>query len=151
MVTYLFLYLGPSIIEAGIVFFIFYLHYGQPALSAVVFVGAVFYTVLTVVVTLWRKELRKRTNKHDNDLHDKATDSLVNYETVKYFANEAYEIASFNESVEAYQKYDVATQASLGFLNSAQQLIIDLTLGACLVVTAVHAGSGLRHSPRYGT
>jgi len=93
-------------------------------------------------VTLWRKEFRKKTNKHDNDLHDKATDSLINYETVKYFANEQYEISNFNKSVEEYQKYDVATQASLGLLNSAQQFIIDVTLGSCLIIAAVRVAKG---------
>lgn len=88
VVSYLFLYLLPSLIEAFVVFIIFYFHFGQPLLSAVIFVHLVLYIVITVQLTIWRKKFRKATNKHDNEFHDKATDSLINYETVKYFGNE---------------------------------------------------------------
>jgi ABC-type transport system involved in Fe-S cluster assembly fused permease/ATPase subunit len=48
-------------------------------------------------ITLWRKKLRAVTNKFDNEFHDKATDSIINYETVKYFSNEQYEVARYTE------------------------------------------------------
>ena len=62
------------------------------------------YAILTVQITLWRKKFREKTNKHDNDFHDKATDSLINYETVKYFTAEEYEIDRYVHSVVEYQK-----------------------------------------------
>lgn len=88
VVSYLFLYLLPSIVESAVVFTIFYMHFNQPMLSAVIFVHLVIYAVITIQITIWRKKYRKATNKHDNEFHDKATDSLINYETVKYFGNE---------------------------------------------------------------
>jgi ABC-type transport system involved in Fe-S cluster assembly fused permease/ATPase subunit len=76
-----------------VVFIIFYQHFAVPAISATAFMAFVAYAVITVQITLWRKRFREETNKHDNDYHDKATDSLINYETVKYFTNEEYEVS----------------------------------------------------------
>ena len=58
-----------------------------------------------------RKRFRTATTKHDNDLHDRLTDSLVNYETVKYFTAEAYERREYRSLVESFQKTSMATQA----------------------------------------
>merc|ERR1711916_273203 len=90
-------------------------------------------------------KFRKATNKHDNKYHDLATDSLVNFETVKYFANEEYEIRQFNASVKQYQKHNIATQASLALLNASQQLDIQATT---LIALMISASSILHHTTR---
>ena len=103
-------------------------------MSLIAFIGVLSYVTLTVSITLWRKKFREATNKHDNDYHDKATDSIINYETVKYFTAEAFEIARFKDSVVQFQKFSFATQYSLGFLNFSQQAIIAGTLAGTMLV-----------------
>jgi ABC-type transport system involved in Fe-S cluster assembly fused permease/ATPase subunit len=136
VVTYLFLYLTPAIAECLVVFFIFYFHFNIPWLTTIAFLSLTAYVVVTVKLTLWRKKFRAKTNKHDNDYHDKITDSLTNYETVKYFANEDYEANSFRESIDKFQSYSVDTQMSLSLLNTSQSFIIRFCIGAALVMTA---------------
>ena len=86
--NYLVLFLAPSIGECAVTVVLFFVHFRSPALSATAFISFVAYTVLTVQITQWRKKFRTGQNKQDNKYHDIATDSLVNFETVKYFANE---------------------------------------------------------------
>jgi len=136
LVTYLFLYLAPSIIECLIVFVIFYTHFRIPLVSATAFMSFVAYGVVTVQITLWRKKFRQQANKHDNDYHDKATDSLINYETVKYFTAEEFEVKRYTEAIYKYQAHTVNTAYSLSFLNSAQSFIVQLCTGASLCITA---------------
>jgi len=142
VVTYLFLYLLPSAVECLVVFVIFYIQYDEPALAVVAFFGISGYSISTITITLWRKKFRKATNKHDNALHDKATDSLMNFETVKYFTNERYEIEDYSSSVKEYIKFSVSTQASLGMLNAIQQFFISATLGAVLTISAYRVAHG---------
>ena len=78
--------------------------------------------------------LQLQTNRHDNAYHDKATDSLVNYETVKYFANEDWERKRYVKSISDYQKFTVATQASLSLLNLSQQVPVE---GVCCLFMVV--------------
>ncbi len=142
VVSYLFLYLLPSIVESLVVFIIFYTYFGQPLLSAVIFIHLVLYFVVTVQITIWRKRYRKATNKHDNDFHDKATDSLINYETVKYFGNEDYEAERYIDSIRKYQKYNVSTQVSLSVLNTLQTLVIQMSLMFSMMITAYRISQG---------
>ena len=67
---------------------------------------------------------REQSNKHDNEFHDKATDSIINYETVKYFTGEEFEIDRFKGSVIQYQRFNSSTQLLLGLLNITQQVFI---------------------------
>jgi len=142
VVTYLFLYLVPSMVECLVVFVIFYENYNEPALAVIAFFGISGYAISTITITLWRKKFRRATNRHDNALHDKATDSLMNFETVKYFTNEQYEIEDYSSSVKQYIKYDVNTQASLGMLNAIQQFFISGTLGCVLCLSAYRVSQG---------
>lgn len=128
LVSYLFLYLVPSILECIAVCIVFFLAYNQWQLSLLVLAGITAYAIVTVKVTMWRKKFREASNKHDNDYHDKATDSIINYETVKYFTNEQFEVQRFKDSVIEYQRNSVNTQASLSLLNISQQFLIRATL-----------------------
>ena len=96
----------------------------------------VIYTTLTINITQWRKKFRTGQNKSDNRYHDIATDSLVNFETVKYFANEELECRQFSAAVKSFQAYNIGVQASLSLLNSSQQLDIQLTTLAALCLAA---------------
>ena len=122
LVTYMFLFLIPAMAECLAVSILFFAHYAQWQLGALVVTGVALYTIVTISITQWRKKFREQTNKHDNDFHDKATDSIINYETVKYFTGEAFEIQRFTKSVVQYQMYSSSTQLSINALNISQQV-----------------------------
>lgn len=128
LVTYMFLYLIPAMGECLAVSILFFIHYSQWQLGVLVVIGVALYTIVTVYITEWRKKYREATNKHDNDFHDRATDSIINYETVKYFTGEAFEVARFKKSVVQYQLFSSSTQFSLNVLNVSQQVsFIDIS------------------------
>mmetsp|Transcript_20207 Transcript_20207/g.26229 ORF Transcript_20207/g.26229 Transcript_20207/m.26229 type:complete len:413 (-) Transcript_20207:1087-2325(-) len=83
-----------------------------------------------------KKKFRVETNKHDNNYHDKASDSIINYETVKYFTAETFEVKRYVESIEKYQVYSKCTEGTLSLLNMTQQTIIQLALFSCLYIMA---------------
>ncbi|WP_435870096.1 ABCB family ABC transporter ATP-binding protein/permease [Eleftheria terrae] len=92
----------------------------------------VVYIVFTVTVTEWRTRYRKTMNELDSKAHTKAIDSLLNYETVKYFNNEDYETRRYDESLESLRRAKLKSQSTLSVLNSGQQLIIATALVAML-------------------
>lgn len=136
LITYLFLYLIPALAECFAVVILFFIQFKQWEIGLVVLSGFVIYGILTVVITQWRKKFREATNKHDNDYHAKATDSIINFETVKYFTAEDFELKRFTASVVKFQQYNVSTQYSLALLNLTQQVILYGTmLGAMILAT----------------
>jgi ABC-type transport system involved in Fe-S cluster assembly fused permease/ATPase subunit len=92
----------------------------------------VFYITFTVVVTEWRTKFRREANEFDSAAHSKAVDSLLNYETVKYFNNESFEAQRYDESLERLRLARLKSQTTLSILNSGQQLIIAVGLVAML-------------------
>lgn len=124
IISYFFLFLLPAILECLAVMILFLVRYGQWSLSVLVFAGVALYSTITIVITQWRKQFREQSNKHDNDYHDKAVDSIANYETVKYFTAEDYERQRFKTSVIQYQKFNSTTQLSLSLLNISQQVTL---------------------------
>ena len=90
------------------------------------------YIVFTVWVTEWRTRFRVEANAADSAAHNHAIDSLLNYETVKYFGNEGFEARRYDESLRHYQRSRLKSQSSLSLLNTGQQLIIGTGLVAML-------------------
>jgi ATP-binding cassette subfamily B protein len=90
------------------------------------------YIVFTVSVTEWRTRFRREMNEFDSRAHTRAIDSLLNYETVKYFNNEAFEARRYDEGLEAFRKAQVKSQSTLSLLNTGQQLVIAASLVAML-------------------
>ncbi|WP_300709743.1 ABC transporter ATP-binding protein/permease [Limnohabitans sp.] len=90
------------------------------------------YIFFTVRITEWRTQFRKQANEFDSAAHTKAVDSLLNYETVKYFGNEAFEAQRYDESLERLRRSRLKAQTSLSLLNTGQQLIIATALVAML-------------------
>ncbi len=86
------------------------------------------YITFTVLVTEWRTQFRKEANEFDSAAHTKAVDSLLNYETVKYFNNEQFEAKRYDESLEKLRKARLKSQTTLSLLNTGQQLIIAAAL-----------------------
>ena len=90
------------------------------------------YITFTVTVTEWRSQFRREMNEADSKAHSHAIDALLNYETVKYFNNEAFEAGRYDRGLEAYRRAQVKSQTTLSLLNTGQQLIIALSLVAML-------------------
>ncbi|MGI9132455.1 MAG: ABCB family ABC transporter ATP-binding protein/permease [Rhodoferax sp.] len=90
------------------------------------------YIGFTVLITEWRTKFRRQANEFDSLAHSKAVDSLLNYETVKYFNNEAFEASRYDESLERLRRARLKSQTTLSMLNTGQQLIIAIGLVAML-------------------
>jgi len=90
------------------------------------------YILFTVTVTEWRTQFRKQANEFDSAAHTKAVDSLLNYETVKYFNNEDFETRRYDESLQRLYQARLKSQTTLSLLNTGQQLIIAIGLVAML-------------------
>jgi len=95
-------------------------------------IALVFYISFTVTVTEWRSQFRKRMNELDSTAQSRAIDSLLNYETVKYFNNEQFEAQRYDENLERYRRAAVKSQTTLSLLNTGQQFIIAISLVAML-------------------
>jgi ABC-type transport system involved in Fe-S cluster assembly fused permease/ATPase subunit len=95
-------------------------------------IALVFYISFTIVVTEWRTQFRKKMNEMDSTANSRAIDSLLNFETVKYFNNEEFEAQRYDENLERYRRASVKSQTTLSLLNTGQQLIIATGLVAML-------------------
>jgi len=140
LMKYLFLWLVPALVECLIVCIMFATYYNYAPLAVLVFYSVWIYIVWTIIVTLQRKKFRKAVVRSDNEWHDRATDSLINFETVKYFTAEEYERQRFGESISKYQEGSVNVQASLSFLNITQKMILQV----CLALALSFATMGIR-------
>uniref|UniRef100_A0A8C1XGP7 ATP-binding cassette sub-family B member 6 n=1 Tax=Cyprinus carpio TaxID=7962 RepID=A0A8C1XGP7_CYPCA len=94
----------------------------------IVFVCMALYLTLTIIITEWRTKYRRDMNTQDNNAKSKAVDSLLNFETVKYYNAESYEVGNFENAILKYQVSEWKTNASLALLNQTQNLIIGLGL-----------------------
>jgi len=100
------------------------------------------YAWFTFAVTRWRIQFRRDMNQSDQDANTKAVDSLLNYETVKYFNNEAHETRRFDKSMEKYSRASIQAQISLSVLNTGQAIIVSVGMGAVMVLTAIGIQQG---------
>jgi ATP-binding cassette subfamily B protein len=134
--------IGPLILELTMVAVIFAFVFGW-AYSAVVVVTITLYIWFTFAVTEWRVKLRREMNDQDTDANQKAIDSLLNFETVKYFNAESREADRYDSAMRQYETAAVKTGLSLSFLNVGQSFLI--TTGLVIVMTmsarAVQAGT----------
>ena len=95
-------------------------------------IALAFYITFTVLLTEWRTQFRKKMNELDSTAHSRAIDSLLNFETVKYFNNEEFEARRYDENLERYRRAAIKSQTTLSLLNTGQQLIIAASLVAML-------------------
>ena len=98
----------------------------------ITFSALAVYITFTVTVTEWRSRFRREMNELDSKAHTRAIDALLNYETVKYFNNEAFEADRYNAGLEGFRRAQVKSQVTLSMLNTGQQLIIAISLVAML-------------------
>lgn len=137
LMKYLFLWLVPALVECMVVCIIFATYFQYLPMAVAVFYFVWMYIVWTIVLTLWRKKFRKAVVKSDNEWHDRCTDSLLNFETVKFFTAEEYERQRFGASVREYQEGSVHVQASLSFLNISQRFLLQICLAVALSMAAM--------------
>lgn len=121
----------PTLIEVAMVLTILAVKF-DAWFAWITIAALVVYIVFTVTVTEWRTKFRKEANEFDSAAHTKAVDSLLNYETVKYFNNEDFEAGRYDESLDRYRRSRIKAQATLSMLNTGQQLIIAIGLVAML-------------------
>ncbi|NVO22767.1 ABCB family ABC transporter ATP-binding protein/permease [Donghicola mangrovi] len=100
------------------------------------------YTAFTFIVTEWRVKLRREMNKQDTTANQKAIDSLLNFETVKYFNAEEREAKRYDESMAGYQQMALKTSYSLAFLNSGQSFFISIGLAGVMILAALGVQRG---------
>uniref|UniRef100_A0A8D0ER29 ATP-binding cassette sub-family B member 6 n=1 Tax=Strix occidentalis caurina TaxID=311401 RepID=A0A8D0ER29_STROC len=127
LLSYIVFSIIPTIadIVIGIVYFtsVFSAWFGL-----IIFVCMSLYLTLTIFITEWRTKYRRDMNTRDNEAKSRAVDSLLNFETVKYYNAESYEVNRFNDAIIKYQVSEWKVSASLGLLNQTQNLVIGLGL-----------------------
>lgn len=106
--------------------------------SLITLISLVLYIIFTVMITEWRTQLRRTMNDLDSRANQKAVDSLLNFETVKYFTNEQFEANRYDDSLQSYQKAAILSQKTLAALNLGQQVII--TVGLVLIIWRAATG-----------
>ena len=131
LISYSLYSIGPTLVEFTLVLTLLGTRFDRGYVF--ITLGALAaYMVYTVTVTEWRTHFRRRMNELDTVANSRAIDSLINYETVKYFNNEEFEAQRYDENLEKYRRAAIKSQASLSLLNSGQQLIIATGLIAML-------------------
>ena len=123
LVSYTLFSILPTLVEIALVLGYLSLQYDL-WFSAITLIALVTYIAFTVIVTEWRTHFRRTMNELDSKASSRAIDSLLNYETVKYFGNEEYEAQRYDDGLQRYERAAIRSQTSLSLLNAGQSLII---------------------------
>lgn len=141
LLRFLLFNIGPTLFELALVTGIFMVKFDW-YYTAGLLAGVVTYIVFTTIVTEWRTQFRRDMNSRDSTANTHAVDSLLNYETVKYFNNEDHEARRYDRSIAGYQQAALRSQYSLSGLNAGQALIMNATLGGLMLFSAQGVVSG---------
>ncbi|XP_047209826.1 iron-sulfur clusters transporter ABCB7, mitochondrial [Girardinichthys multiradiatus] len=133
--------LGPTVFEMALVSGILYYKCGGQ-FAAVALGTLSAYTIFTILVTQWRTRFRIEMNKADNAAGNAAIDSLLNYETVKYFNNEKYEAEKYDEFLKIYESSSLKTTSTLAMLNFGQSAIFSVGLTAIMLLASNSIAAG---------
>ena len=131
LISYSLYSIVPTLIEVALVLSILAVKF-DAWFAWITIAALVLYIFFTITVTEWRTKFRREANEFDSAAHTKAVDSLLNYETVKYFNNEAFEARRYDESLEKLRRARLKSQTTLSLLNTGQQMIIAAGLVAML-------------------
>ncbi|CAI2170554.1 17908_t:CDS:10 [Funneliformis geosporum] len=131
----------PTALEISIVCGILVYNFGT-RYAAVTALTLLTYTVFTIQTTSWRTKFRRKANQADNEAATVAVDSLINYEAVKYFNNEKFEVEQYDNALKKYEKASLKIATSLSFLNSGQNMIFSSALTAMMYLAAQGIVSG---------
>ena len=131
LISYSLYSIFPTLVEVGMVLTLLAVKF-DAAFAWITVAALVAYIIFTVTVTEWRTKFRRQMNEIDSTAHTRAIDSLLNYETVKYFNNEEFEARRYDENLERLRRAALKSQSTLSLLNTGQQLIIAAALVAML-------------------
>ena len=135
LLSYLLFSIVPVILEFSLVAAVLLSKFDW-RFAAITFAAVVAYLGFTFSVTEWRMDIRRRANELDSKANSRAIDSLLNYETVKYFNNEEFEARRYDENLKKYETAEVRNEASLGVLNIGQSAIIALAVTLLMILAA---------------
>jgi ATP-binding cassette subfamily B protein len=135
LLTFMLFNVIPTLVEIGLVAVILLVKY-RAAFAVITFVTVTVYIAFTLTVTEWRMKFRRTMNEMDSKANTRAIDSLLNYETVKYFGNEEFEARRYDDNLSIWEKAAVHNQTSLSFLNFGQGAIIALGITWLLFLAA---------------
>jgi ATP-binding cassette, subfamily B, heavy metal transporter len=135
LLSYMLFSIIPVILEFGLVAAVLLTRFDW-RFPAVTFAAVTVYIGFTIWVTEWRMDIRRQANELDSKANSRAIDSLLNYETVKYFNNEDFEAGRYDDNLRKYESAEVKNEASLGLLNIGQSLIIACAVTALMVLAA---------------
>ncbi|CAG7554772.1 unnamed protein product [Fusarium equiseti] len=131
----------PTALEISMVCGILTYNYGAK-FAALTVLTMVSYTAFTIWTTAWRTKFRRQANAADNKASTVAVDSLINYEAVKYFNNEKFEVARYDKALQQYEKNSIKVATSLAFLNSGQNIIFSSALTGMMYLAANGVAEG---------
>ena len=131
LISYSLYSIFPTLVEVAMVLTLLAVKF-DAAFAWITLAALVLYVTFTITVTEWRTQFRKQMNELDSTAHTRAIDSLLNYETVKYFNNEDFEARRYDENLEKLRRAALKSQSTLSLLNTGQQLIIAAALIAML-------------------
>src|SRR3984893_16131297 len=135
------LQLVPTIVEVSLLMAVLLWKFDWRYVLATM-ITVVIYMYYTYLATEWRIEIRRKMNDSDTEANTKAIDSLLNYETVKYFGSEEREAARYDRSMQRYEQASVKTYTSLAVLNTGQAIIFTAGLTAIMLMCAIEVRSG---------
>jgi ABC-type transport system involved in Fe-S cluster assembly fused permease/ATPase subunit len=135
LLTFLLFNILPTLLEIGLVAVILFVKY-NPWFAIITFATLVLYIAFTLVITEWRMVFRRTMNDMDSKANTRAIDSLINYETVKYFGNEKYEVQRYDEQMQRWEVSAVRNQTSLATLNAGQSIIIAVGVTLLMLLAA---------------
>ena len=141
LLTSMVFHILPTALEISLVCGILTWQFGAQfaAITALTMVG---YTAFTIWTTAWRTKFRRQANAADNKASTVSVDSLINYEAVKYFNNEKFEVARYDKALQNYEKSSIKVATSLSFLNSGQNIIFSTALTGMMYLAAKGLAAG---------
>ncbi|KAI5284745.1 Iron-sulfur clusters transporter atm1, mitochondrial, partial [Ascosphaera aggregata] len=141
LLTSMVFHIFPTALEISMVCGILTYQYG-PTFAAITATTMAAYAAFTITTTAWRTRFRRQANAADNQGATVAVDSLINYEAVKYFNNEKFEVARYDKALQKYEDASIKVTTSLAFLNSGQNVIFSSALAAMMYLGAEGVASG---------
>jgi ATP-binding cassette, subfamily B (MDR/TAP), member 7 len=141
ILTSMLFHIFPTFLEISMVCGILTYQYGAQ-FAAITGATMFAYTAFTITTTSWRTKFRKQANAADNQGATVAVDTLINYEAVKYFNNEKFEVARYDKALKAYEDASIKVTTSLAFLNTGQGVIFSSALAAMMYLAANGVASG---------
>ena len=141
LLTSMLFHIFPTILEISLVCGLLTYNYGLQ-FAAITAATMIAYTAFTITTTSWRTKFRKQANAADNQGATVAVDTLINYEAVKYFNNEKFEVGRYDQALKKYEDASIKVTTSLAFLNTGQNVIFSGALAAMMYMAAQGVATG---------